>query len=110
MPSWMYPWREPGRKYLRRVQPENMTAKRKKVMIDALMTAGVLLGWAAPDLGSALFGSYLKGREPSQFFRYWRFVTMLERGKVPMVGTRTLDPIGVEEVLSAKLDSEAMQF
>jgi len=62
-----------------------MTANRKKVKIDALTTAGVLLGWASPDLVSALFGSDVKGREPSPLFRYWRFVTVLERGKVPMV-------------------------
>jgi hypothetical protein len=62
-----------------------MTAKTKRAIIDALTTAGVLPGLAAPELGSLVFGSDVKGREPSLLFRYWRFVTTLERGKVPMV-------------------------
>jgi hypothetical protein len=42
---------------LRRVQLENMTAKAKRVIIDALTTAGVLLrGLAAPELVSSGFG------------------------------------------------------
>jgi len=44
IPSWMYPWSEPGRKYLRRVQPENRIVERKNVINEALRMAGVLAG------------------------------------------------------------------
>ena len=70
---------------MRRVQLENTTAKTKRVIIDALTTAGVLPRWAAPELVFSVFGSDINGRKLSELFRYWRFVTTLERGKVPMV-------------------------
>jgi hypothetical protein len=44
MLSWMYPWREPGWRYLRRVQPDNRTVERKSVINRALRMVGVLAG------------------------------------------------------------------
>jgi hypothetical protein len=40
----MYPWSEPGWKYLRRVQAEKRIVERKNVINEALRMAGVLAG------------------------------------------------------------------
>src|SRR6266700_1426722 len=84
MPSWMYPWRGAWWRYLRRVQLENRTAERKSVSTNVLTTAGVLAERASPGLVFVFSSSSIKGREPSQLFRYWQFVTALERGEVPV--------------------------
>jgi hypothetical protein len=60
MLSWIYPWREPGRRYLRSVQPDNATVERKKVINNALTMAGVLAARVSLCFVSAISGSAIK--------------------------------------------------
>jgi hypothetical protein len=55
------------------------------VITNVLMTAGVLADPVPRGLVSAISSSSVKGREPSELFRYWQFVTMRERGEVPVI-------------------------
>jgi hypothetical protein len=50
-----------------------------------LTTARVPADLAPPGLVSAFSSTSIKGRGPSQLFRYWQFVTMRERGEVPVI-------------------------
>jgi len=51
----MYPWSEPERKYLRRVQPENRIVERKNEINKALRMAGVLADRVLSGSGSVIF-------------------------------------------------------